>query len=167
MKKCLEYLVSELFSNRKCCGLRPWLGRPRLLWLTVNKGARGGGSSSELGLMATLEHGSSPAGAQQREGNMGIPAWASPGLEWRWRGGTVEVTNGGGLSSERGQQKARGSSRERGKGAVRAGVLITFYRDRREVEVAKIGGAAEVNDVLNGAINRVKEGEEMRSSKGG
>jgi hypothetical protein len=64
MKKWLEYLVFELFSNRKCRGLNPWLGRPRLLQLTVNQGARGSGSSSELGLMATLEHGSSSAGVQ-------------------------------------------------------------------------------------------------------
>jgi hypothetical protein len=26
MKKWLEYVVSELFSNRKCRGLGPWLG---------------------------------------------------------------------------------------------------------------------------------------------
>jgi hypothetical protein len=64
MKMWLEYLVSKLISNRRCRGLGPWLDRPRLLQLTVNKGARGGGSSSELGLVATLEHGSSPAGAQ-------------------------------------------------------------------------------------------------------
>jgi hypothetical protein len=64
MKKWLEYLVSELFSNRKCRGHGPWLGRPRLLQLTVNQGARGGGSSLELGLTTTLERGSSPVGAQ-------------------------------------------------------------------------------------------------------
>jgi hypothetical protein len=99
MKKWLEYLVSELFSNRKCRGLGPWLGRPRLLWLMVNQGARGGGSSSEIGLVATLKHGSSPAGPQQREGKHGISAPASPGLGRRWRGDTMEATNGGGLSS--------------------------------------------------------------------
>jgi hypothetical protein len=36
-------------------------------------------------------------------------------------------------------------------------VLIAFYRARREVEVAGIGGAAMVNGVLNGAITGVKE----------
>jgi hypothetical protein len=46
-------------------------------------------------------------------------------------------------------------------------VLIAFYRARREVEVVGIGGAAAVNGVLNGAVTRVKEGEEMRPSKGG
>jgi hypothetical protein len=64
MKKWLEYLVFELLSNRKCRGLGPWLSKPQLLWLTVNKGAQGGGSSLEVGLAATLEHGSSPTGAQ-------------------------------------------------------------------------------------------------------
>jgi hypothetical protein len=33
--------------------------------------------------------------------------------------------------------------------------------------VAGIGEAAAVNGVLNGAITRVKQGEEMRLSKGG
>jgi hypothetical protein len=94
MKKWLEYLVSELFSYRKCCGLGPWLGRPRLLQLTVNQGAWGGDSSSELGLTATPEHGSSPMGAQQRKGNMGLRRW--------WRGDAMEVMNDMGLSSTRG-----------------------------------------------------------------
>jgi hypothetical protein len=99
MKKWLEYLVSELFSNRKYRGLGPWLGRPRLLRFTVNQGAWGGSSSSELGLAATPEHRSSPTGAQQTEGNMGIPARASPGLMRWWSGGATEAMNGGGLSS--------------------------------------------------------------------
>jgi hypothetical protein len=99
MKKWLGYLVFELFSNRKCRGLGPWLGRPRLLRLTVNQGARGGGKSSKLGLMATLEHGSSPAGVQQREGNTMILAQASPKLGLRWRGDAMEATNNGGLRS--------------------------------------------------------------------
>jgi hypothetical protein len=121
MKKWMKYMVSELFSNRKCCGLVPWLGRPRLLWLTVNQGAWGGSSTSELGLVVTSEHGSSPAGAQQREGNTGILARDSPGRRWWWRGGATEAMNGGGLSSMRGRPKARGRSRQKGKGAVRVG----------------------------------------------
>jgi hypothetical protein len=44
---------------------------------TADRG--GGGGSSELSLAATSEHGSSPVGAQQREGDTGIPARASPG----------------------------------------------------------------------------------------
>jgi hypothetical protein len=57
MKKWLEYLVFELIYNRKCRGLGPWLDRPRLLWLTVNKGARGGGHSGarELASGGTIE----------------------------------------------------------------------------------------------------------------
>jgi hypothetical protein len=34
----------------------------------------------------------------------------------------------------------------------------TFYRAGRDPEVARIGGAAAVNVVLNGAITEVKEG---------
>jgi hypothetical protein len=33
-----------------------------------------------------------------------------------------------------------------------------FYMARREVEVARIGGAVAVNGVLNGAVSRVMEG---------
>jgi hypothetical protein len=47
------------------------------------------------------------------------------------------------------------------------GVLIVFYRVGREVEVAEIGGAAAVNGFLNRVVTGVKEGEEMRPSKGG
>jgi hypothetical protein len=46
-------------------------------------------------------------------------------------------------------------------------VLIAFYRARREVEVAGIGGAAVVNGVLNGAITRVKEARKCGWVKGG
>jgi hypothetical protein len=80
MKNGLEYLVSELFSNRNCSGLGPWLGIPWLLWLTVNQGAWGGSSLSELVIATTPEHGSLPVGAQQREGNIEILTRASPGL---------------------------------------------------------------------------------------
>jgi hypothetical protein len=48
------------------------------------------------------EHGSSPAGVQQREGEMGIQARASLGLGRRWRGGAMEAMKSGGLSSPRG-----------------------------------------------------------------
>jgi hypothetical protein len=37
-------------------------------------------------------------------------------------------------------------------------VLLTFYRAVREVEVARIGRAAAVNGILNGAITGVKGG---------
>jgi hypothetical protein len=37
-------------------------------------------------------------------------------------------------------------------------VLLTFYRAVREVEVARIGKAAAVNGILNGAITGVKGG---------
>jgi hypothetical protein len=71
MEKWLEYLVSELFSNRKCRGLGPWLGRPRLLRLTVNQGAWGGGSSSELGLAVTRSTGAHRRGCNRERGKWG------------------------------------------------------------------------------------------------
>jgi hypothetical protein len=66
-------------------------------WSMVDLGWGLGGGSSELGLAATPEYGSSLAGAQQREGNTGILARASPRLKWWWRGGTMEAMNGGSL----------------------------------------------------------------------
>jgi hypothetical protein len=94
MKKWLEYMVSELFSNRKCCALGPWLGRPRLLrstgrWQLIGAWPRGHSRAREhIG------------GSTTERGGHKIPARASPGLGQR--------------------QKAQRSSRERGKGAVRA-----------------------------------------------
>jgi hypothetical protein len=40
-------------------------------------------------------------------------------------------------------------------------VLLTFYRVRREAEVAGIGRAAMVNGVLNGVVTGVKGWEEL------
>jgi hypothetical protein len=50
----------------------------------------------------------------------------SPEHEQQRRGGTMEEKNGGGLSSSRGRRKMQESSGERGKGAVRAGVLCAL-----------------------------------------
>jgi hypothetical protein len=66
MKKWLEYSIPELFSNRKCHGLGPWLVDQR-------RGGRYTGppwtppvadskSSPELGLAAAPSHGGSPRG---------------------------------------------------------------------------------------------------------
>jgi hypothetical protein len=75
MKRWLEYLIPELFSNRKCHGLGPWL-------VDLRRGGRSTGppwtprglppvaddnSSPKFGLAAALGHGGSPR-------------------EWRWDG---------------------------------------------------------------------------------
>jgi hypothetical protein len=49
-----------------------------------------------------------------------VPEGCLPEHERRQRGGATEAKNDGGLSSSQGRRKARGSSRERGKGVVRA-----------------------------------------------
>jgi hypothetical protein len=97
-------------------------------WWTADRGS--GGGSSELGLPATLEHGSSLAGAQQREGDIGIPARASPGRgrqcggwatavrKWRRRHSVQEVL---GLRKKR---------RRVERGAVEAGGALPLYRGR-------------------------------------
>jgi hypothetical protein len=51
-KTGFDFPAGDLFLNRKSHGLSPWIGRPRLLRLTVNQGAQGSGSSPELGLAA-------------------------------------------------------------------------------------------------------------------
>jgi hypothetical protein len=56
MKKWLEYLVSEVFSNRKCHGLDPWLGDQRRAWSMVAGHLGRLWSSPELGLAAAPSH---------------------------------------------------------------------------------------------------------------
>jgi hypothetical protein len=64
MKKWLEYLVPELFSNRKCHGLDPWLvDQCRGGWSMGPPSTRpvaDGKGSLELGLAAAPGHGGSP-----------------------------------------------------------------------------------------------------------
>jgi hypothetical protein len=66
MKKWLEYSIPELFSNRKCHGLGPWL-------MDQRRGGRSmgppwtppvadGKSKPELGLAAAPDHRGSPRG---------------------------------------------------------------------------------------------------------
>jgi hypothetical protein len=63
-EKWLEYLIPELFSNRKCHGLNPWLVDQR--WGSRSTGppwtppVADGKSSPELGLAAAPGHGGSP-----------------------------------------------------------------------------------------------------------
>jgi hypothetical protein len=85
MKKWLEYSIPELFSNRKCHGLSPWLvdqcrggqstGPP---WTHGGADRGHGGALTGAWPPAFAEHGSSPAGVQQREGNTGNPVGGSP-----------------------------------------------------------------------------------------
>jgi hypothetical protein len=49
-------------------------------WWCGPKAPEHGGALARAWPLATLEHGSLPAGAQQREGNTGNTAQASPGL---------------------------------------------------------------------------------------
>jgi hypothetical protein len=72
MKKWLEYLIPELFSNRKCHGLGPRLVAQRRggrstgpLWTPP---VADGKSLSDLGLAAAPVHGDSPRG-RRRDGH--------------------------------------------------------------------------------------------------
>jgi hypothetical protein len=82
MKKWLEYLIPELFSNRKCHALGPWL-------MDQRQGGRSTGppwtppvadgkSSSELGLAAAPGHGGSPRGWRRDGYNAARPGDHSP-----------------------------------------------------------------------------------------
>jgi hypothetical protein len=97
MKKWLEYSIPELFSKRKCHGLSPWLvdqrrgGRstgPPWTHGGVDKGH--GGALTGAWPPASVEHGSSPAGVQQREGNAGNLVGGSSRHE-QWCGGRAMV----------------------------------------------------------------------------
>jgi hypothetical protein len=82
MKKWLEYSIPELFSNRKCHRLGPWLVDQR-------RGGRSTGppwtppvadgkSSPELGLAAAPDHGGSPRGWRQNGADAVRPGDLSP-----------------------------------------------------------------------------------------
>jgi hypothetical protein len=73
----------------------------------------------------------------------------------------------GAWAQREGDGRSEGAHKRGEKGRWRPRVLIAFYRAGREAEVARIGGVAVVNGILNGVITRVMKGEEMRSSKGG
>jgi hypothetical protein len=69
---------------------------------------------------ATLEHGSSPSGAQQREGNTGNSARASPGLGRRRGGQATEGNGGGGRCSVGWEFRTRKRAKEGGVSVVMA-----------------------------------------------
>jgi hypothetical protein len=102
MKNWLEYSILELFSNRKCHGLGPWLvdqcqgGRSTGPPWTHGGADRGHGSAlTGAWPPASAEHGSSPAGVQQ-SGEHGEPGGRL--TEARvvvWRPGDGEETAAG------------------------------------------------------------------------
>jgi hypothetical protein len=137
MKKWLEYLIPKLFSNRKCHGLGPWLVHQRRGGRSMGQpwthgGADTGHGSALIGAwpLASAEHGSLPAGVQQREGNTGNPVGGSPRRGQRC-GGRATVRK-----QPRGGRLATGEHGlwERGRvswgGAVKSGVVLAFYRGR-------------------------------------
>jgi hypothetical protein len=84
MKKWLEYSIPELFSNRKCHGLGPWLvdqrrggrstGPP---WTPLVADGKG---SPELGLAAAPGHRGSPRGWRRDGHDAARPGDHSPEL---------------------------------------------------------------------------------------
>jgi hypothetical protein len=67
---------------------------------------------------------------EEDEPNEVAPEGCSPEHGRQRRGDATEVKNGGSLSSARGKRKVRGSSRERERWAVKAGVFVAFYKGR-------------------------------------
>jgi hypothetical protein len=80
-------------------------------------------------LLAAPGDGSSPMGAEKREGNAGIPFRASPEVGWRC-GGRVMVVK---QQQERSSAVATHELGEREKGAGRTGGVAPFYRCVRAV----------------------------------
>jgi hypothetical protein len=74
----------------------------------------------------TGAHRCSLAVVEEDESDEAVLEGCSPEHEQQRRGGTMEEKNGGGLSSSRGRRKMQEISGERGKGAVRAGVLCAL-----------------------------------------
>jgi hypothetical protein len=85
MKKWLEYLIPELFSNRKCHGLGPWLVDQRRGGRSTGPPWTHGGADRGHGGVLTRAwpptapvRQCSPAGVQWREGNAVNPVEGSP-----------------------------------------------------------------------------------------
>jgi hypothetical protein len=82
MKKWLEYLISELFSNRKCQGLGPWLVDQRRGGRSTGPSwtppVADGKSSPELSLAAAPGHGGSPRGWRRDGHDAARPGDHSP-----------------------------------------------------------------------------------------
>jgi hypothetical protein len=74
----------------------------------------------------------------------------------------MTVKNGGGLSSSQGRRRARRGSGERGKGVVRSGGLLAFYRGWGHAGEGLPGG----NGVIN-VFNAIEDGEVKRMVKEG
>jgi hypothetical protein len=88
---------NELFPNRKSRAPGPCpvdQGRSGGAPWTHGGADRGhGGSLTEARPLASAEHGSSPTGVQQREGNVGNSERGSPRSEWRCGGWASAVQN--------------------------------------------------------------------------
>jgi hypothetical protein len=93
---------------------------------TADRG--GGGGSSELGLAATPEHGSSPARAQQREGDTRILARASPGRRRQCGGRATAVKKRRRRRSVQATLRHEEKRRRMGRGAVEGGGALPLYR---------------------------------------
>jgi hypothetical protein len=137
MKKWLEYSISKLFSNRKCHGFDPWLVDQRRGGQSTgppwtHSGADRGHCGALTGAWtpAAPVHQSSPVGVQQREGNAGNPVGGSPRHGQRCGGqATVRKQPQGGRSATW-EHRLRERGRVSWEGAVKSGVVLTFYRGR-------------------------------------
>jgi hypothetical protein len=92
---------------------------------TVDRGF--GGGSTELGLTATPEHGSSPAGAQQREGDTGISTQASLWCGWQCRGRVTTVKKRRRRCSVWAALRLGKKGRRAGRGAVEGSGALPLY----------------------------------------
>jgi hypothetical protein len=128
MKRWLEYSIPELFSNRKCHGLGPWLVDQRRGGLSTDPpwthgGADRGHGDAVIGAWppASAEPRSSPAGVQQREGNVGNPVGGSlrRGQQCGGRATVRKQPWGGRLAT--GKHGLRERGRVRWGGAVKSG----------------------------------------------
>jgi hypothetical protein len=81
-EKLLEYLIPELFANRKCHGLGPWLVDQRRGGRSMGPSwtppVADGKSSPELGLVATPGHGGSQRGWRRDGHDAARPGDHSP-----------------------------------------------------------------------------------------
>jgi hypothetical protein len=107
-------------------------------WWHGSKALEHGGALTGAWPSTTPEHGSSLAGAQQREGNMENSARASPGLGRRQGGRATEGNGGGGRSSMgwelQTQERAKEGGGECGDGSGCSSPFYSGYGGARRGE---------------------------------
>jgi hypothetical protein len=135
-------------------------------WWIADRG--GGGGSSELGITAIPKHGSSSTGAQQREGDTGIPARASSRCGRQCGGWATAVKKWRRRCSVRTMLRCGEKRRRVGRGTVEGGGALPLYRGRGGGDGRGLRGRnSDMNGDKNGSLITSDLLRGLKEGKGG